>query len=61
VQSRGYAFQVELTYRAVRHGFSVVEVPIIFHERREGASKMSGWIALEAIWRVPRMRYRRRR
>jgi dolichol-phosphate mannosyltransferase len=58
VQSRGYAFQVELTYRAVKRGFKVVEVPIVFHERREGASKMSGWIALEAIWRVPQMRFR---
>jgi dolichol-phosphate mannosyltransferase len=59
VRSQGYAFQVELTYRAVRRGFRVVEVPIVFHERREGASKMSGRIALEAIWRVPQMRFRR--
>jgi dolichol-phosphate mannosyltransferase len=59
VRSQGYAFQVELTYRAVRRGFRVVEVPIVFHERREGASKMSGRIALEAIWRVPQMRARR--
>jgi len=60
VRSQGYAFQVELTYRAARRGFRVVEVPIVFHERREGASKMSGRIALEAIWRVPQMRFRRR-
>jgi dolichol-phosphate mannosyltransferase len=60
VRAQGYAFQVELTYRAVRRGFRVVEVPITFHERREGASKMSGRIALEAIWRVPQMRVRRR-
>ena len=60
VRSQGYAFQVELTYRAVRRGFRVVEVPIVFHERREGASKMSGRIALEAIWRVPQMRLRAR-
>ncbi|MDX6697859.1 MAG: dolichol-phosphate mannosyltransferase [Solirubrobacteraceae bacterium] len=60
VRSRGYAFQVELTYRALRRGFRVVEVPIVFHERREGASKMSGYIALEAIWRVPQMRLRNR-
>jgi dolichol-phosphate mannosyltransferase len=58
VRSQGYAFQVELTYRALRRGFRVVEVPIVFHERREGASKMSGRIALEAIWRVPQMRLR---
>jgi len=60
VRSQGYAFQVELTYRAVKRGFRVVEVPIVFHERREGASKMSGRIALEAIWRVPQMRTGRR-
>ena len=59
VRSQGYAFQVELTYRAVKRGFDVVEVPIVFHERREGASKMSGRIAAEAIWRVPQMRFRR--
>ena len=59
VRSQGYAFQVELTYRTVLRGFRVVEVPIVFHERREGASKMSGRIALEAIWRVPQMRARR--
>jgi dolichol-phosphate mannosyltransferase len=56
VRSEGYAFQIELTYRAVRRGLRVVEVPITFHERREGASKMSPWIALEAIVRVPQMR-----
>jgi len=44
----------------VLRGFRVVEVPIVFHERREGASKMSGRIALEAIWRVPQMRAQRR-
>jgi dolichol-phosphate mannosyltransferase len=59
VRSQGYAFQVELTYRAVRRGFKVAEVPIVFHERRKGASKMSGRIALEAFWRVPQMRLRR--
>jgi dolichol-phosphate mannosyltransferase len=60
VRSQGYAFQVELTYRAVGRGFRVVEVPIVFHERREGASKMSGRIAVEAFWRVPQMRRRTR-
>ena len=54
--SRGYAFQIELTYRALRRGFRVIEVPIVFHERRQGSSKMSGRIALEAIVRVPQMR-----
>src|SRR2546421_800541 len=60
VRSEGYAFQIELTYRALRRGFRVVEVPITFHERRQGESKMSGRIALEAIVRVPQMRLHRR-
>jgi dolichol-phosphate mannosyltransferase len=56
VRSRGYAFQVELTYRAVRSGFRVVEVPITFRDRRLGRSKMSWRIAGEAAWLVPRLR-----
>ena len=52
----GYAFQVEVTYRAVRAGFRVVEVPIFFHDRRVGDSKMSRAIVAEAAWRVPLMR-----
>jgi dolichol-phosphate mannosyltransferase len=59
IQSRGYAFQVETTYRAIRAGFRVVEVPITFRDRRVGASKMSRSIVAEAIWRVPAMRFRR--
>jgi dolichol-phosphate mannosyltransferase len=58
VRSRGYAFQVELTYRAVRAGFDVVEVPIIFRDRRRGQSKMSWRIAAEAMVLVPRLRFR---
>jgi dolichol-phosphate mannosyltransferase len=58
VRSRGYAFQVELTYRALRHGFRVVEVPIVFRDREHGQSKMSWRIAAEAIWLVPAMRMR---
>jgi dolichol-phosphate mannosyltransferase len=58
VQSRGYAFQVELTYRAVRAGFRVVEVPIVFRDRQRGQSKMSWRIAAEAMWLVPRLRFR---
>ncbi len=58
VRSRGYAFQVELTYRAVRAGFRVVEVPITFRDRQRGHSKMSWRIALEAMWLVPRLRFR---
>ncbi len=56
VRSRGYAFQVELTYRAVRSGFRVVEVPIVFRDREKGKSKMSWRITLEAIWLVPALR-----
>jgi dolichol-phosphate mannosyltransferase len=56
VRSNGYAFQVELTYRAVQRGFRVVEIPIVFRERQAGASKMSARIALEAIWLVPQLR-----
>jgi dolichol-phosphate mannosyltransferase len=59
VASRGYAFQVELTYRAVQQGFRVAEVPIVFRERRAGTSKMSGAIVAEAIWRVPLLRFKR--
>jgi dolichol-phosphate mannosyltransferase len=57
--SLGYAFQVETTFRAARAGFRVVEVPIVFRDRRVGASKMTGGIVLEAAWRVPLMRMRR--
>jgi len=56
VSSRGYAFQVEMTYRAIKAGFKVVEIPICFHERRAGASKMSGRIVAEAAWKVPLLR-----
>lgn len=58
VRSRGYAFQVELTYRAVRRGFRVVEVPIVFRDREHGTSKMSWRIAVEAMWLVPALRRR---
>ena len=58
VRSRGYAFQVELTYRAVRKGFCVVEVPIVFRDRQHGQSKMSWRIAAEAMWLVPGLRFR---
>jgi dolichol-phosphate mannosyltransferase len=52
VTSVGYAFQIELTYRALRAGFRVVEVPIVFADRRVGQSKMSRAIVLEALWKV---------
>ena len=57
VRSQGYAFQVELTYRAVRAGFHVVEVPIVFKDRERGQSKMSWRIAAEAMWLVPLLRF----
>ncbi|HEX6389988.1 MAG TPA: polyprenol monophosphomannose synthase [Solirubrobacteraceae bacterium] len=60
VRSHGYAFQVELTYRAAQHGFRVCEVPIVFRDRQHGDSKMSWRIAAEAMWLVPRLRFGRR-
>jgi dolichol-phosphate mannosyltransferase len=60
VGALGYSFQVETTYRATKAGFRVVEVPIYFHDRRVGESKMSRAIIAEAAWRVPSMRFRRR-
>lgn len=59
IEARGYAFQVETTYRALRAGFRVVEVPIVFRDRADGTSKMSKAIVAEAMWRVPAMRFRR--
>ena len=58
VTAKGYAFQIELTYRALRHGFTVVELPIRFVDRVVGGSKMSRAIVLEAVWRVPALRLR---
>lgn len=60
VAARGYAFQVEMTYRAIKAGFRVVEVPIVFRDRRAGDSKMDRAIVAEAVWRVPRLRFGRR-
>jgi dolichol-phosphate mannosyltransferase len=56
ISSLGYAFQIETTYRALRAGFHVVEVPITFVDREAGGSKMSRAIVLEAIWKVPALR-----
>jgi len=56
VASKGYAFQIETTYRALRAGFTVVEVPITFADREVGGSKMSKAIVAEAIWKVPGLR-----
>jgi dolichol-phosphate mannosyltransferase len=59
IEARGYAFQVETTYRAIKAGVRVVEIPIVFRDRTDGASKMSKSIVAEAMWRVPAMRFRR--
>jgi dolichol-phosphate mannosyltransferase len=56
IDAKGYAFQIETTYRALRAGFRVVEVPIVFVDREAGGSKMSKSIVLEAIWKVPAIR-----
>jgi dolichol-phosphate mannosyltransferase len=56
IDSKGYAFQIETTYRAVRAGFRVVEIPIVFVDRQVGGSKMSKAIVLEAVWKVPLLR-----
>jgi dolichol-phosphate mannosyltransferase len=56
IRSHGYAFQVELTYRALGAGFRVVEIPITFRDRTLGSSKMSWRIAAEAAWLVPQLR-----
>jgi dolichol-phosphate mannosyltransferase len=56
IESKGYAFQIETTYRALRAGFRVTEIPIHFVDREEGGSKMSRAIVAEAIWKVPALR-----
>jgi dolichol-phosphate mannosyltransferase len=56
IEARGYMFQIETTFRALRAGFRVVEIPITFVDRRVGGSKMSRGIVLEAIWKVPALR-----
>jgi dolichol-phosphate mannosyltransferase len=52
IHSEGYAFQIEMTYRALQHGFTIAEIPIQFSDRRVGHSKMSKRIVLEALWMV---------
>ncbi len=58
IQSNGYSFQIELKYRSLKHGFSGLEVPITFEDRRVGKSKMSSKIVVEALGRVWGMRFR---
>ena len=56
VRSNGYAFQIEMSFRAKRKGFRIVEIPIVFVDRTDGESKMSGKIVREAVWMVWRLR-----
>ncbi len=56
VRSNGYAFQIEVSFRAARKGFRIVEIPIVFVDRTDGESKMSGAIVREAVWMVWRLR-----
>ncbi len=56
VGSNGYAFQIEMSFRAIRRGFKIAEIPIVFVDRTEGTSKMSGSIVREAVWVVWRLR-----
>ena len=58
IRTKGYAFQIETTYRAIRAGFEVAEIPIVFAERRAGGSKMTRGIVLEAVAAVPELRIR---
>jgi dolichol-phosphate mannosyltransferase len=58
IAAKGYGFQIEATYRALRAGFSVVEIPITFVDRRVGESKMDSSIVVEAVLQVPALRYR---
>ena len=59
IHAEGYGFQIELTYRAIRAGFRVEEIPIVFRERQAGISKMTARIAAEAVWKVPALKLRR--
>jgi dolichol-phosphate mannosyltransferase len=57
VHSNGYSFQIEMSLRAVKKGFNIKEIPIVFVDRSDGTSKMSGRIVREAIWMVWRLRF----
>jgi dolichol-phosphate mannosyltransferase len=59
VHSNGYSFQIEMSFRAWRKGFRIVEIPIVFVDRVEGTSKMSGGIVREAVWMVWLLRLKR--
>ena len=57
VRSNGYAFQIEMSFRAWKRGFRIAEIPIVFHDRTEGESKLSRRIIREAVWTVWRLRW----
>jgi len=57
VESSGYNFQVEMTYKAYKKGFKIVEIPIVFVERRAGYSKFSVFIMIESFWKVLKLRF----
>ena len=57
VRSNGYAFQIEMSFRAWKKGFRIIEIPIVFVDRTKGASKMSKRIVREAVWMVWRLRW----
>lgn len=59
MRSDGYGFQIETVYRAIKHGFPVIEVPIVFHDRTLGRSKLSRRIVIEAMFMVWRLRFER--
>ena len=61
IHADGYGFQIEMTYRTIRAGLRVQEIPITFHDRRAGTSKMDARIAAEAVWKVPALRWRLRK
>ncbi len=58
IRLKGYGFQIEMKFKTWKHGFKIVEVPIIFTDRKEGTSKMSGGIFNEALWGVLKMKIR---
>ncbi len=58
VEASGYVFQIEMKYRAFKRGYRILEVPIVFPDRQEGDSKMTPDIALEALWRVWKIRFK---
>jgi len=58
IQFKGYAFQIEMKFTAWKYGFNIIEVPIIFTDRTEGSSKMSGGIFNEALWGVIKMKFK---